>query len=64
MLGQLDEQDVERSAGHGEWRPPDEYLVCEAHHMLKYQVGSVTIACFAIDRRVTAKSASEARHSK
>ena len=40
MLGQLDEQDVERSAGPGEWRPPDEYLVCEAHHMLKYQVGS------------------------
>ena len=56
MLGQFDEQDVERSGDHGEWLPSDEYVVCEAHHMLKYQVGS-NYHCLHCNRsKATAKS--------
>jgi hypothetical protein len=40
MLAQLDSEDVEPSRFYRKWGPPDAYLICERHQMLKYQVGS------------------------
>jgi hypothetical protein len=40
MLAQLDPADVEPSRFYQKWGPPETYLICERHQMLKYQVGS------------------------
>jgi hypothetical protein len=37
MFAQLEMRDVGRFFGVGDWRPPEQYIVCQSHHMLKYQ---------------------------